>query len=75
MVSMRKGYVLVSTSRGDDLIHSKDTPVAFSFSKPKLELFKSLREGERRRWEHQLPYEYECVVIDHETIREIEIIE
>ncbi len=66
-------YVLIATSTGDELIPAKDTIVATSDSRKKLEKLKAKRLKERTEWlaTHELPWWAEECVIAEERIEEI----
>lgn len=71
---MKKEYVLIASSTGDELIPSKDTVVATSDCREDLEKLKAKRLKERTEWlaTHELPYwTMEGVIIASERIEEV----
>ncbi len=66
-------FVLVSTSTGDELIHSRRNVVMVSDDRAALEAERERRAAERKEWlaTHEIPWWAECSVIASETIEEV----
>ena len=66
-------FVLISTTRGDELFPPKTIPVAVSDDRDFLDVFRDQRALEREKWlkDNPLPWWAECAVVDHEDIIEV----
>ena len=71
-----KHFVLISTTRGDELIRSEKKVVATSANREHLEKLKDERAKERTEWlsKNSLPWWVECSVISDEEIQEVEAV-
>ncbi len=69
-------YVLVATTRGDELIRSTQKVIATSDKRGHLEKLKQERAEEREKWlaanASAVPWWQECSIISDEQIVEVE---
>jgi hypothetical protein len=70
-----KGFVLLSVSRGDELIHSEKKVIATSEDRGTLETLKESKEQARDAWlkTNYLPYWAQAGILDYE-IAECEMV-
>jgi hypothetical protein len=73
---MDKRFVLISTTRGDELIRPSQNVVADSGSREKLEILRDARAKERAEYlaVNPLPWWVEAGIISSEEIKEIDSI-
>jgi len=66
-------FILIARSTGDELIPPKDTIIATSYSKKRLERLRDDRLKERTEWlaTHKLPWWAEECVIAEDRIEEV----
>ena len=71
---MSMGYVLIATSTGDDLISPKDSVVAVSTERAKLEELMQQRGKERAEYlaTHEIPWWAKECITKSERIVEVE---
>jgi len=67
------GFVLIARTNGDELIPAKDSVIAASDSRARLELLKEAREEERKAYlaAHPIPWFLEYGIIASERIEEV----
>lgn len=73
MEKLQMAYVLVATSRGDDLFGATKTVVMVSLNKEKLEKLILTRAEERNEWlsKNVVPYGAECSITEKEEVVEV----
>ncbi len=69
-----KHFVLIGTTRGDELIHSRQVVIAASVHKDRLTALSEARAKERQAYlaNHEVPWWSEEAIYEKEEIQEVE---